>query len=44
METDTSKDYNASIDDDDDELDLIKLVATNANDSNQYLVFCGFKR
>jgi len=27
--------------DDDEELDLIKLVSTNANDSNQYLVFEG---
>jgi len=41
METNTSKDNNTSIEDDDDELDLIKLVATNANDSNQYLVFVG---
>ena len=42
METNTSKKNDKLIeDDDDDELDLIKLVATNANDSNQYLVFVG---
>ena len=29
------------IDDDDEELDLIKLVSTNANDTSQYLVFVG---
>jgi len=28
-------------DDDDDELDLIKLVGTNANDTSQYLIFVG---
>ena len=28
-------------DDDDEELDLIKLVSTNANDTSQYLVFVG---
>ena len=27
--------------DDEDELDLIKLVSTNANDTSQYLVFVG---
>ena len=27
--------------DDDDELDLIKLVSTNANDTSQYLIFVG---
>lgn len=41
MDTDTSKQNNILIDDDEDELDLIKLVATNANDSNQYLIFEG---
>jgi len=41
METNISKDYNKLIEEDDDELDLIKLVATNANDSNQYLIFVG---
>ena len=40
MTTDTST-SEQMIDDDDEELDLIKLVATNANDSNQYLVFVG---
>ncbi len=29
------------IDKDDDELDLIKLVSTNANDTSQYLIFMG---
>ena len=29
------------IDDDEDELDLVKLVSTNANDTNQYLLFLG---
>jgi len=29
------------IDEDDDELDLIKLVSTNANDTSQYLIFVG---
>ena len=28
-------------DDDDEELDLIKLVSTNANDTSQYLIFVG---
>ena len=32
---------NIYVDDEDDELDLIKLVSTNANDSNQYVVFEG---
>jgi len=42
MATDTSNKRQTLIDDDeDDELDLVKLVATNANDSNQYLVFVG---
>ena len=41
MTTDTSKNIDTIIEDDDDELDLVKLVATNANDSNQYLVFVG---
>ncbi|NQY95424.1 MAG: chemotaxis protein CheV [Campylobacteraceae bacterium] len=41
MTTDTSKKIDTIIEDDDDELDLVKLVATNANDSNQYLVFVG---
>ncbi len=42
MATDTSNKRQTLIDDDeDDELDLVKLVATNANDSNQYLVFEG---
>lgn len=40
MENDITK-RNDTIEDDEDELDLIKLVATNANDSNQYLVFVG---
>lgn len=40
MENDITK-RNDIIDDDEDELDLVKLVATNANDSNQYLVFVG---
>ena len=40
MENDITQRYDA-YEDDDDELDLIKLVATNANDSNQYLVFVG---
>ncbi len=40
METNKSENYAESFEDD-DELDLIKLVATNANDSNQYLVFVG---
>jgi two-component system chemotaxis response regulator CheV len=31
--------FNAESAEDDDELDLIKLVTTNANDSNQYLIF-----
>jgi len=26
---------------DDDELDLVKLVSTNANDTSQYLIFVG---
>jgi two-component system chemotaxis response regulator CheV len=30
-----------SADDDDEELDLIKLVGTNANDTSQYLIFVG---
>ena len=29
------------IDEDDDELDLVKLVGTNANDTSQYLIFVG---
>ncbi len=41
MEIDTSQDFNKNMDEDDDELDLVKLVATNANDANQYLVFVG---
>ena len=41
MEIDTSQDVNKNIDDEDDELDLVKLVATNANDANQYLIFVG---
>jgi len=32
---------NQSIDDDDEELDLVKLVNTNANDTSQYLIFVG---
>lgn len=40
MTTNTSTNQQ-TIFEDEDELDLIKLVATNANDSNQYLVFVG---
>lgn len=40
MTTDTSTNKQIMVDDD-EELDLVKLVATNANDSNQYLVFVG---
>lgn len=40
MEKDITQRFDA-YEDDEDELDLIKLVATNANDSNQYLVFVG---
>jgi len=32
---------NQDIDDDDEELDLVKLVNTNANDTSQYLIFVG---
>lgn len=39
-ELDNFEEKNDSFDDE-DELDLVKLVCTNANDSNQYLVFLG---
>ena len=41
MEEDITKRYDSHEEEAEDELDLIKLVATNANDSNQYLVFVG---
>ena len=44
MTTNTSNNTKSSstfVDDEDDELDIIKLVSTNANDSNQYLIFVG---
>jgi two-component system chemotaxis response regulator CheV len=38
---DITKIGNDTDDEDDDELDLIKLVNTNANDTSQYLIFVG---
>lgn len=33
--------FHQSDEDDEDEIDIVQLVSTNANDSNQYLVFVG---
>jgi two-component system chemotaxis response regulator CheV len=41
MVADTSKTSAANLYEDEDELDLVKLVSTSANDANQYVVFSG---